>query len=38
MYNQYREWVKTAEKASTVAFERAKIIEKMEADFAQKDG
>ena len=37
VYTQYREWVKAAEKASMVAFERAKAIEKMESDLAQKD-
>ena len=37
IYSQYREWVKAAEKASKVAFEQAKAIEKMESELAQKD-
>ena len=36
-YAQYKEWYKAAVKASKVAFDRAKIIEKLEADLAQKN-
>ena len=36
-YAQYKEWYKATVKASKVAFDRAKIIEKLEADLAQKN-
>ena len=36
-YAQYKEWYRAAVKASKVAFYRAKVIEKLEADLAQKN-
>lgn len=37
MYIAHREWMKTADKVSAVAFEQAKTIEKLKNDIAQKD-
>lgn len=37
VYSRYREWMKTTDKALAVTFERAKAIEKLKIDLAQKD-